>query len=218
LAILDSLKQFADSEPFHDVQPLLVLVDSGDYSESIYEFCHQMGAPFFPSKGWSKDRFHQKKQTDDYEPFLEAYAHRTMDSKRREMWLYNVQTEFWKKWGQERFLVNAFMDQTRLPGSMALFDPPHGDQKFHLQFARHMVSESEQLVPVDGKVNKRVWVVHDKSNNHWLDAYALACAAAGCTGLRLVNSEPEQPKQKPQQVLKQKLVNPHGQPFLVTER
>lgn len=218
LAILDSLKQFADSEPFHDVQPLLVLIDSGDYSESIYEFCHQMGAPFFPSKGWSRDRFHQKKQTDDYEPFLEAYAHRTMDSKRREMWLYNVQTEFWKKWGQERFLVNAFMDQTRLPGSMAIFDPPHGDQKYHLQFARHMVSESEQLVPVDGKVNKRVWVVHDKNNNHWLDAYALACAATGCTGLRLINSEPEQPKPKPQQAPKQRLVNPHGQPFLATER
>lgn len=219
LAILESLRQFADSEPFHDAQPLLCLIDSGDYSESIYEACRQLGPPFFPSKGWSKERFHQKKQTDEYEPFLEAYAHRTIDSKRREMWLYNVQTEFWKKWGQERFLVDAFIDQTRLPGSVALFDPPHGDMKFHLQFARHMVSESEQLVPVDGKVNKRVWVVHDKANNHWLDAYALACAAAGCAGLRLVSPEPPpvvapQPKPEP----RPRLLNPSGQPFLVTER
>jgi hypothetical protein len=218
LAILDSLKQFADSEPFHDAQPLLVLVDSGDFTESIYEFCRQMGPPFYPSKGWSKERFHQKKQTDDYEPFLESYAHRTIDSKRREVWLYNVQTEFWKKWGQERFLVDAFMDHTRLPGSVALFDPPHGDMKFHLQFARHMVSESEQLVPVDGKINKRQWIVHDKNNNHWLDAYALACCAAGCTGLRLVNPEPEPIKQVQKSEPKPRLVNPHGQPFLVTER
>jgi hypothetical protein len=218
LAILDSLKQFADSEVFADAQPLLVLVDSGDFSESIYEFCHQMGAPFYPSKGWSMDRFRQKKQTEDYEPFLQAYAHKTADSKRREMWLYNVNTEFWKKWGQERFLVDAFMDQTRLAGSVALFDPPHADMKFHLQFARHMVSESEQLVPVDGKVNKRQWIVHDKNNNHWLDAYALACAAAGCTGLRLVAPEPEPIKQVQKSEPKPRLVNPHGQPFLVTER
>jgi hypothetical protein len=218
LAILESLKQFADGDVFADAQPLLVLVDSGDFTESIYEFCNQMGAPFYPSKGWSMDRFRQKKQTDDYEPFLQSYAHKTADSKRRELWLYNVNTEFWKKWGQDRFLVDAFMDHTRLAGSVALFDPPHADMKFHLQFARHMVSESEQLVPVDGKVNKRQWIVHDKNNNHWLDAYALACAAAGCTGLRLVNPEPEPVKQVQKSEPKPRLVNPHGQPFLATER
>ena len=218
LAILESLKQFADGDVFADAQPLLVLVDSGDFTESIYEFCNQMGAPFYPSKGWSMDRFRQKKQTDDYEPFLQSYAHKTADSKRRELWLYNVNTEFWKKWGQDRFLVDAFMDHTRLAGSVALFDPPHADMKFHLQFARHMVSESEQLVPVDGKVNKRQWIVHDKNNNHWLDAYALACAAAGCTGLRLVNPEPPPIVQQVKSEPKPRLVNPHGQPFLATER
>lgn len=219
LAIIESLRQFADSEPFHDAQPLLCLIDSGDWSESIYEFCRQLGTPFFPSKGFSKERFHQKKQSEDFEPFLEAYAHRTIDSKRREMWLYSVNTEFWKKWGQDRFLVDAFMNDTRLPGSVAVFNPPHNDMKFHLQFARHMVSESEELVPVDGKLNKRVWVVHDKANNHWLDAYALACAAAGCAGLRLTSPEPP-PEPKPQQRTepKPRLLNPSGQPFLATER
>jgi hypothetical protein len=219
LAIIESLRQFADTEPFHDAQPLLCLIDSGDFSESIYEACKQLGPPFFPSKGHSMDRFRNKKENDEYQPFWQAYAHKTADSKRREMWLYNVNTEFWKKWGQERFLVDAFMDDTRLPGSVALFDPPHGDMKFHLQFARHMVSESEQLVPVDGKINKRVWIVHDKNNNHWLDAYALACAAAGCAGLRLVNPEPppEPIQQRPTQK-RSAIVTPSGQPFLVTER
>jgi hypothetical protein len=218
LQLIDSLRQFADAEPFHDAQPLLCLVDSGDYTESVYEVCRQLGPPFFPSKGWSADRFRQKKKTEDYEPFLEAYAHRTADSKRREMWIYHVNTEFWKKWGQERFLLDAFLDDTRLPGSVALFDPPNGDIKFHLQFARHMVSESEQLVPVDGKINKRMWVVHDKANNHKLDAYALACAAAGCAGLRLVSPEPPPVVVKPKSEPKPRLMNPHGQPFLATER
>lgn len=219
LELIQSLKQFADTEPFQTSQPLLCLVDSGEFSESVYEACRQIGQPFFASKGWSMDRFKQKKQNEEYEPFLQSYAHKTIDSKRREMWLYHVNTEFWKKWGQDRFLVDAFVDDTRIPGSVAIFDPPGGDMKFHLQFARHMVSESEQLVPVDGKVNKRMWVVKDKANNHWLDAYALACAAAACAGLRLENPEPEPPKQKKQKQTQQpKLVNPYGQPFLATER
>jgi len=219
LAIIQSLLEFSDTDVFKDATPTLTLVDSGDFTESIYEFCKQAGSPFFPAKGWSKERFHQKKITEEYQPFLQAYAHKTIDSKRRDMWLYNIETEFWKKWGQERFLVDAFMDDTRLPGSVALFDPPHGDRKFHSQFARHMVSESEQLVPVDGKLNKRVWVVHDKANNHWLDAYALACAAAGCAGLRLVNPivaeiVPTPVKQEP----KTRVTNQYGQAFLATER
>jgi len=74
-------------------------------------------------------------------------------------------------------------------------------------------------VPVDGKINKRVWVVHDKANNHWLDAYALACAAAGCAGLRLVNPivaeiVPAPVKQEP----KTRVTNQYGQAFLATER
>jgi hypothetical protein len=218
LAIIESLKQFADSETFEDAQPLLVLIDSGDFTEAIYETCRQLGPPFFAAKGWAASRFHQKKLTPEYEPFLQSYAHKTTDSKRREMWLYNVNTEFWKKWGQERFLVDAFRDSTRLPGSVALFDPPHGDIKYHLHFARHMVSEGEQLVPVDGKVNKKVWIVSDKANNHWLDAYGLACAAAGCAGLRLEIPPAEPIPPQPKQESKPRLVNPHGQPFLATER
>lgn len=220
LAIIDSLMEFADSETFADDQPVMTLVDSGDFTESIYAFCRQVDGPFFPAKGWDAGRFRNKKESDDIKPFLEAYAHHTRDSKRNLFWLYHVNTEWWKKWGQERFLVDAFMDQTRLPGSVALFEPPHGDRKFHLKFARHMVSESEQLVPVDGKLNKRVWIVHDKNNNHWLDAYALACAAAGCAGIRLVNPavEAKKPAQKPAKKPKPLIVTPNGQHFLATER
>ena len=218
LAITSSLIEFADTDVFKDSTPTLTLVDSGDFTESIYEFCQQAGSPFFSSKGWSSDRFHQKKNTDEYKPFLEAYAHSTIDSKRREIWLYHVNTEYWKKWGQERFLVDAFLDDTRLPGSVALFEPPHGDKKYHLAFSRHIVSESEQLIPIVKKLNKRVWIVHDKANNHWLDAYALACAAAGCSGLRIVNSIVQPHPIKPNPPQRKPVLNQHGQPFLATER
>lgn len=218
LAIIDSLIEFSDTETFNNDQPVMTMVDSGDFTESIYAFCREVDGPFFPTKGWSSDRFRNKKESDDVKPFLEAYAHRIHDSKGNLLWLYNVNTEWWKKWGQERFLVDAFMDHTRIPGSVALFEPPHGDRKFHSQFGRHMVSESEQLIPVDGKLNKRVWVVHDKSNNHWLDAYALACAAAGCAGIRLVNPRIEITPQKPVSPPPARITNQYGQPFLATER
>lgn len=219
LQIVHSLMEFSESEECTENPPVLVLVDSGDFTESVYEFSRQAGAPFFASKGWDAGRFRLKKESDDYQNFLEAYAHRAMDSKQRELWLYHVNTEYWKNWGQQRFLVDAFMDATRLPGSVALFEPPHGDVKYHLQFARHMVSESEQFVPVDGKVNKRVWVVHDKKNNHWLDAYALACAAAGCAGIRLVDSEPPSPTVPPRPTRKrQVMLTPTGQPFFIGDR
>jgi len=219
LAIRESLREFADTEVFSRQSPLLCLVDSGDYTDAVYDFCIESGSPFYPAKGMPMERFKMKKKSAEFEPFLEAYAHNITDSQRRSIWLYIINGEYWKKWGQERFLVDPFIDDTRIPGSVALFDPPHGDRKYHLHFARHMVSESEQMVPVNNKVNKRVWIVHDKANNHWLDAYALACAAAGCAGIRLVNPEvkPSAEVKRPQPQ-RAAIQNPYGQPFLITER
>ena len=219
LAILKSLNQFADSDVFKTAQPLLALVDSGYCKESIYEFCKSAGRPFFPVKGVESNQFRQKKESKEYQPFLEAYSHRMIEAKYGEIWLYIINGEYWKKWGQERFLVDAFIDDTRIPGSAAIFDPPEGSKKFHLKFSQQLVSESEQLVPVNGKENKRVWIVHDRRNNHWLDAYGYACAAAGCAGIRIVGSE-SKPAPAPQVQPKPRapIVNPYGQPFLATER
>jgi hypothetical protein len=80
--------------------------------------------------------------------------------------------------------------------------------------AAHITAEDEQLRPVAGKEMKRVWFVKNR-NNHWLDATALACAAAGAVGVRLVPSTVE-PVPVPQS--QRKFKDPYGRPFVASFR
>lgn len=71
---------------------------------------------------------------------------------------------------------------------------------------------------VAGKGMVRKWIVKNR-NNHYLDAIALACAAAGCLGVRVIprDSIPA-PQQATSTATKQPFLTPHGQPFLATQR
>lgn len=220
-ALIDALTEFSESSVCTTESPLISLVDSGDFTESIYEFVHRAGLPFFSSKGVPSDKFRQKKKNDEFEPHLESYGHNTVDSKQRKIHLCIVNTDYWKNWAHDRYLVKTFVDQTRVPGSLAIFEPPMGDIRFHSQFGRHMVSEGLELVPVTNKAFKKMWIVHDRKNNHWLDALALACAAAGVAGIRLVQSEEKPISVSPQPVnehIQKRFTNPWGQNFVATER
>lgn len=214
LAILASLEVWAD-DVVAKINPLLALIDSGSgkgHSDAVYEFCRRRGAPFFPSKGWDSGRFRMPKQEDGKQPFVEAWAHRlAMEN----VWLYNVNTEWWKRWLQQRFLTQPYDESgNRTDGSMVLFNPGD-DRKRHLSFAHHMVAEEEQLVPVYGKESKRVWFVKNR-NNHWLDSTALACAAAGAVGVRLIEQQTKPVVVQPQP--RRQFTDPWGRPFLATRR
>ena len=212
LALLASLEVWAD-EVALKVNPLLVLIDSGSgrgHAQAVYEFCRRRGAPFFPSKGWDSGRFRLPKKQEGKEPFLEAWAHNLVEDR---VWLYNINTEWWKRWVHQRWLTNPFDEAGhRTDGSLVLFKSD--DKKRHLSFAHHQVAEEEQLRPVAGKEMKRVWFVKNR-NNHWLDATALACAAAGCVGVRLVEENKPQPVaiQQPR-----RFTDPYGRPFVASYR
>jgi hypothetical protein len=214
LAILASLEVWAD-EIVAPVNPLLVLIDSGTFTEAVYEFCRRRGRPFFPAKGWADSRFHMPQQQDHKQPFLEAWAHFMPQDR---VWLYNVNTEWWKRWTHQRFLTATYDDAgNRNDGSLALFDPL-ADRKRHLSYAHHITAEEEQLVPVHGKEMKRVWFVKNR-NNHWLDATALACAGAGCCGVRLVSVQQQEAKPIERKVEESKpLTDPYGRPFVASFR
>lgn len=215
LAVLASLEVWADEVALR-VNPLLVLIDSGSgkgHSQAVYEFCRRRGAPFFPSKGWDAGRFRLPARQEGKEPFLEAWAHNLTEER---VWLYNINTEWWKRWTQQRFITEPFDGiGNRADGSLTLFSPGE-NKKRHLAFAHHIVAEEERLVPVNGKENKRVWFVKNK-NNHWLDATALACAAAGCVGVRLIDHPKpvEFVASKPKQ---NRFTDPYGRPFVATFR
>lgn len=215
LAILTSLEIWAD-EVAAKINPILCLIDSGSgvgQKQAVYEFCRRRGRPFYPSKGWDTGRFRMPERSEEKIPFLESWAHWKPEDG---LHLYNVHTEWWKPWLQQRFVTNPFDEAgNRVDGSLVLFSPGE-DKRRHLSFAHHITAEEEQFIPVFGKARKRIFF-QKNANNHWLDATALACAAAGCVGVRLVE-QPAQQKPLVKQTTRHNFTNQHGQPYLITQR
>lgn len=199
-----------------DGVPDFCLVDSGDYTDAVYEFVRQVGGtPFAAAKGWASGRLHMPKdRTSDKIPFQSCYAHRLPTER---IWLYNVDTEHWKQWVHERFST-ATVDDQQMPnsGTLSLFAAPN-DRRKHLSFSQHIVAEERRDIFVPGKGLKREWKVINR-NNHYLDSTALACAAAGCLGVRVVPRVSAQVMNQKQIPKRPAIVTPSGQPFLVTER
>ena len=215
-AILASLEVWAD-EVVSKINPLICLIDSGSgrgHSAAVYEFCRRRGSPFYASKGWDAGRFRLPPRTDDKKPFDNAWAHKLLEQK---TWLYNVNTEYWKRWLQQRFLTEPFdVAGNRNDGSLTVFNPGL-DKRRHLSFSHHLTAEEEQLIPVNGKEMKRVWFVKNR-NNHWLDAAALACAGAGSVGMSVIEPS-QQPKPEVKKLDKTNpITGPYGRPFLATKR
>lgn len=216
--------------------PILALVDSGDgqHSDAVYQFCREAGPPFFPSKGWDRNRFHlgNNNQDGSRQVFLEAYAQVQNPKTPNAFWLYNVNTEYWKQWLQERFLTKTF-DESQLhnDGSLSLFSPPKSksDNRLHFSFSQHIVAEERRVIFVPGKGQKVEWYKRNK-NNHYLDALALACAAGGCVGISLVRSPEDDPPVSPAPTRPAPrnpftgentgglFTNQYGQAFLATRR
>lgn len=185
--------------------PDFTMVDAGDYSDAVYEFVRRSPQmQIAASKGWDQGRFYLGKDSPERRTFVEAYASLQQNER---LWLYNVNTEFWKGWVHERFITPAFNDQQqRNEGSLSLFSS--ADKRRHLSFAHHIVAEERRELFVPGKGLQRKWVKVNK-NNHWLDATALACAGSAVIGIRLV------PKVQP---LEQTLQQRESRPARPTER
>lgn len=214
-ALLPALHQWR-TDMLADSKLDFCFIDSGDYSDAVYEFVRQVGGtPFAAAKGWDTGRYRQPlTESSDKKPFNECYAARQPEER---LWLYHVHTEHWKQWLQERFITSTFNDQAQFnDGSLSLYASE--DKKRHTSYSHHIVAEERQEVFVPGKGLVRKWVVVNR-NNHYLDATALACAAAGCLGVRIVPRVALQvaPKPQPQQN-RPSITNPYGQPFLATER
>lgn len=158
------------------------LIDSGYATEAIYEFIRQAGGtPFAAAKGWDSGRFRVGENKTGRRVFHESYAQFMREEK---LWLYNVHTEFWKQYVQERLLTRNIVDGSFNDGSMSLFNAGKNPKR-HLTFSHHMVSEGEEKLFTEGKGIVRTWKVYSR-NNHWLDAMALACASLGVLGVRLI--------------------------------
>jgi hypothetical protein len=185
---------------FANHPPTFCLIDSGDYTGAVYEFIRQVnGVPFAASKGYSGGKFHLGEPSATRRLFDQCWAGLLPTE---QIWLYHVNTEHWKQQVHERFATATFNDQQQLnDGSLSLY--ASRDPKKHLTFSHHIVAEERRDQFIEGKGTVRKWVTVSR-NNHWLDATALALAASGIYGHRLIQAtirtpQPVAPQPRPSQ-------------------
>lgn len=186
LAMLNALQSFAIEHDRYKTD--LTFVDSGYKPDAVYEACRRIGNKYCPVKG-TDGKYRMPNARPNVQCWFECHASQVHDQYRRPVWLFHPNTEFWKNWLQERWMQDPFIGGQMTRGAMTLFQPPGNDIKFHQTFARSMVSERLEHVPIPGGGYKAIWNVIDRGNNHYLDAAGYACAAAACLGVRIVPTQ-----------------------------
>lgn len=167
-----------------------VFVDSGTFTDAAYQFVRDVhGAPFYVSKGIGNYR-DKTTETDRIKPGNHLHA---SYQEAQHLWLYELDTDYWKQFVHERFLTPTFDEQNFLRrGALSLFSFPGDSATRHTAFAQHIVAEELVSEFKEGKGVKTYWnVVND--NNHWLDATYLSAAAASARGIYLLSPTAETP-------------------------
>lgn len=165
-----------------------VFIDSGAFTDAPYQFVRDIkGAPFFVAKGLPHYR-DKTAETDKIKPGNHLHA---AYQEAHGLWLYEMDTDYWKQFIHERFLTPTFDDQNFLRrGALSLFVQPN-DRK-HTSYAQHIVAEELVSEFKEGKGIKTWWNKVNE-NNHWLDATYMAAAAASARGIYLLSATPETP-------------------------
>ena len=185
-----------------------VFVDSGTFTNAAYEFCRQSRGIFYPSKGMNP--FQQKTaDTKNIRAGSNIYASK-LDNE--DVWLYHLDTDYWKQFVHERFLTATFDENNMLRrGSLSLY---HSEKSGHRNYSRHIVAEQLLREFIPGKGEKVYWdKVHE--DNHWLDATYMASAASESLGIKLFSASEITVEAKQRQAAKPKVSQPkqqqHGQ-------
>jgi len=165
------------------VMPDAVMIDSGDFTQSVYSVVREFGFPFYAVKGWSGRQIAFDKQVDVKNRKM-CGDNWNASIQSNGLVLYNVNVDHWKHWVHQRFKTRTYDDGKMLvPGSLSLF--ASDDPRQHHSYSYHITAEEwrEEFTP--GKGMKRYWHVVRK-NNHWLDSVVYASAAANMQGIYLI--------------------------------
>jgi hypothetical protein len=180
------------------------LVDSGAFTNAAYSFCREVGGIFHPSKGIPAYK-PKAKTTSTTIAGANIHAQHLPAAK---VWLYDLDTDYWKQFVHERFLTPTFDENNMLRrGSLSVFTPE--GEKRHSQYAQHIAAEELVTKFTEGKGAKTYWLPKE-GENHWLDATYMAAAGSEACGVKLIapseievapkhiDDEPKQPKPAPQ--------------------
>lgn len=163
--------------------PDAVMIDSGDFTQSVYACVREFGVPFYASKGWSNRQVafdtqvnvkNRKMVGDNWNATVQPNG----------LVLYNINVDHWKGWVHQRLKTRTWDDGGMMvAGALSLFASE--DKRQHHSFSYHICAEEYREEFKEGKGLKRYWHVVRK-NNHWLDATVYASAAANMNGVYLI--------------------------------
>ncbi len=190
LALFNTLLQWRTEIMDVEIQPQLVLIDSGDFTETAYAFVRDVGgSPFMVAKGTGGRSFRHGRSSATRRVGKNWFANHLPESG---VWLYSPDTAPGKDFVHQRFLTPTIDEAGVIrPATLSLYNAK-GDRKRHMSYGHHIVAEERREEFVAGKGLKRWW--HQKNrNNHWLDATYMACAAAGMLGMSLPIGEQSKP-------------------------
>lgn len=136
----------------------------------------------------------------------------------------HLDSDHWKGHVHDRLLTPLYkQDETQLdrahqiPGSLTLYHTP--DRKEHTSLTRHWTAERRRFEYVPGK-GEIVTFQRLRKTNHFLDAHALASAAAHYCGVRLAVANTPSPSRVPQatNAASRTMDLPDGRPYFVLDR
>jgi phage terminase large subunit GpA-like protein len=179
-AIMSALREFRDTVVRvgwtlgeRTLLPQIVLVDSGNWTDTIYGFCVESGLPFYPAKGFgAKQAGRQKDFTGT------SWKSVVLPSG---IQLIDINADEAKGYVHQRLKTPLGM-----PGAMTFFRPSQGSD--HRTFAHHLLSEREveEFIAGRGLVKKYEQI---RRQNHFLDSTALAAMGGVIVGQRVVTPE-----------------------------
>ena len=181
LELADAMKEGLPQEGAEKPRTLdLALVDCGWQDKAVYGFCAAQGGRWRPCKGFGTgQRLAYRPPNKQAKDRLVGNNWCQMFQHSDRIWLYHVNSDFWKLSVQNGFLLPP--DRA---GALTLFGT---DPFVHQTFARHICAERWIREFVPGKGTKEYFTVESKQN-HWLDALHYATVAASILGLRVVES------------------------------
>lgn len=198
LCALNDWRELMIAEPYQlagkPIEFSLVLIDAGNWDQAVYEFCRTSGMPFRASKGVGDGARHQSFHQPNkiVSPTRWAGDHWfAQEQEQAQVWLFSLDTDYWKNFVHQRFITRTFDDDGRLmPGSLSLYggfdskNERNESERRHFAFSKHLTAETriEEFVPDKGL--KTSWKKTSR-NNHYFDCVYMCCAAAAISGVDL---------------------------------
>ena len=156
------------------------MVDSGNFTQAAYQFCKDMNGIFHPSKGYSPYRHRDKNDTG----VIVGYNLHAKKLPAHNVWLYELDTDYWKQFIHEGFLTPTLDDSGGFRRKSLSIFTPEGSRK-HGYYAKHITAEELVSEFTENKGSKRYWRP-SSPDNHWLDATYMAAAAGEVCGVKLI--------------------------------